>query len=1083
VSRFKNIVCWESQEAEHFVHREALEGDAAAFLAVHFPIHGFQLVIGRLSEPTDAAFLTALDKSRPHAIALVEGEPGSGKSHLVKWLQHRWPKSDHDKVALVPRSDGSLSGALERLRAELGPLYAEPLEGIGAATQLTEAGHTNQFIGNLVTAAQGSNYSDVRRPKLADWLDARDAWRVLNHSALRERWSAPTDIIKVIQGADGNRDQAAAAFTPTHIVDLVAIIRGVPTAERAVGSFKAQRFLVDLEKEVGHIRDAVAASGDVAKQVAVLAETAPITTTFIEALNARIAEALQGTLGIQRGELQRRFLEVRKLLRKDAKRLVLLLEDVTNLQGVDQQLIEALLPNPSVKENRELCDLVAVIGVTPEYQSQVLEALGNVQDRLSFHVRLTPVEGSGVVGAQSLFLGDAERRQRFVASYLNAVRLGLGEVQKWESDGSLKPRPNACGRCVHQEVCHSRFGSVVVPNVGDGVGEAVGLYPLTAPAIERFWDRLEHPQHLRSLKTPRGLLLNVVSGVLDDADSLRDGLFPSNKVDSTNLRQDGVGPDVVERCAQLDDKQGARLRRAIQSWGDLNDGRKAQSSNEWTYSGIKQGVAFAFDLEWPSDLIQEPSPDVGRREPTTPAVGSPPAQGPAPTVGLPPAPAPAVNALPPAWVENVQDLNRWLGGQSLRNTSSWEALLLDAVQALDPGSLGCSRGLWEVIMTAQNVTLAGAKERTTQLTFALQCTPTAVRGLTAMAWLRYGQHLAPKQRLHRFAEAAMFQGLVAREAQRHVTACEQRLSEDLGGHPADLAVKSLVLVGMLEEKVRPTDGWINAWQASLNAKESTSLDRCGEWKSLARHLAPERGALTQNALGLMRVGAGKAGPGMEGMVDGSRVLASVREALHTPEKWNRRRKEVLKRDAWATALQVADELRNRFVPAVTAEHADIAERCTRLNAATGGKDTEHFLSAAASVIDGCLKAHPDLISQPIQQRWRTATTHLRNGQLGPNSPGLRAVDDAIFRFDNEDEGDDASKKIEAVLSVPKAKLVLVEQAVTEAAKGVIEAHERVTAWMKRVKEGDSGTSELSAAAAAFEEASKAIEEAHRGGRH
>ncbi len=1081
MSPFKNVVCWEAGEAEHFVHREALEGDPAAFLAVHFPIRGFQLVIGRLSEATDDALLTALDKARPHAIALVEGEPGSGKSHLVKWLQHRWPKSDHDKVALVPRSDGSLTGALERLRTELGPLYAEPLEGIGAASQLTQAGHTNQFIGNLVTSAQGSNYSNDRRPKLADWLDARDAWRVLNHSALRERWGAPADIIKVIKGADGNRDQAVAEFTPAHILELVSIIRDAPTPERAVGSFKAQRFFVDLEREVGQVRDAVAASHEVARQIGILVGTAPTTNTLIEALNARIAEALQGTLGIQRGELQRRFLEVRKLLRKDQKRLVLLLEDVTNLQGVDQQLIEALLPNPSVTENRELCDLVAVIGVTPEYQSQVLEALGNVQDRLSFHIRLTPVEASGVVGAQSLFLGDGERRQRFVASYLNAVRLGLEEVQKWESDGSLKPRPNACTRCAHHEVCFSRFGSIVIPNVGNSVGEAVGLYPLTAPAIERFWTRLEHPQRLRSLKTPRGLLLNVVSGVLDDAESLQNGLFPSGKVDSTNLREDGGGPDVVERCAQLDEKQGARLRRAIQSWGDLNDGRKkAGQTGEWNYSGIPQGVAFAFNLEWPSEVIQEPSPESGRQATVTPTATATATA--TTTAAVVPAAARVVNMLPTAWAENVLDLNRWLGGQSLKNTSSWEPLLFDAIQALEPGPLGSPRGLWEVIMTAQNVTLIGAKERTTQLTFELQRIPTVVRGLTALAWLRHGKNLEPKQQRQRFAEAAAFQGLLARDTQRHVAGCARRLSEDLGGHPSDLAVKSLVLVAMLEEKVRPADPAIDAWRSSLHAKENPSVGRCREWEALAKHLSPERGALTQNALGLMRVGAGKAGPGMEGIVDGSRVLAAVREALQAPEKWGPRRREVLKRDAWATALQVADELRNRFVAAVTAEHTDVAQRCIKLDAATGGKDTEHFLSAAENVIDGCLKADPELISQPIQQKWRTARTQLRSGQLGASSPRLRKVDDVILRFDDGNGGDDVREKLEAVLSVPKADLVLVEQAVTEAAKGVVEAHERVTAWMRGVKGGASGTRELSEAAAALEEASEAIEEAHRGGR-
>src|SRR5690606_6972993 len=69
---------------------------------------------------TESGLLETLsDSQRTHAFCVVQGDPGSGKSHLIRWLAVHWPKRQDDLVLLLQRADGSLQGALDQLRAAM----------------------------------------------------------------------------------------------------------------------------------------------------------------------------------------------------------------------------------------------------------------------------------------------------------------------------------------------------------------------------------------------------------------------------------------------------------------------------------------------------------------------------------------------------------------------------------------------------------------------------------------------------------------------------------------------------------------------------------------------------------------------------------------------------------------------------------------------------------------------------------------------------------------------------------------------------------------------------------------------------
>src|SRR3546814_8598295 len=90
--------CWNSDDVAAVISNEALEGHEGIFLATHTPIRDFEVTgshAGEIDGRDEQAVLLALsDPSRSHAFCVVQGEPGSGKSHLIRWLFVNWLQSD-----------------------------------------------------------------------------------------------------------------------------------------------------------------------------------------------------------------------------------------------------------------------------------------------------------------------------------------------------------------------------------------------------------------------------------------------------------------------------------------------------------------------------------------------------------------------------------------------------------------------------------------------------------------------------------------------------------------------------------------------------------------------------------------------------------------------------------------------------------------------------------------------------------------------------------------------------------------------------------------------------------------------------
>src|SRR3546814_3254321 len=111
--------------------------------ATHTPIRDFELTgsqAGEIDGRDEQAFLLALsDPSRSHAFCVVQGEPGSGKSHLIRWLFVNWLQSDDIKL-LLQRADGSLEGALRQLRERLPSEFQDLFDKLGRRHRATEQG-------------------------------------------------------------------------------------------------------------------------------------------------------------------------------------------------------------------------------------------------------------------------------------------------------------------------------------------------------------------------------------------------------------------------------------------------------------------------------------------------------------------------------------------------------------------------------------------------------------------------------------------------------------------------------------------------------------------------------------------------------------------------------------------------------------------------------------------------------------------------------------------------------------------------------------------------------------------------------
>lgn len=433
--------CWRADNARRIFVTEALEGDDAIFLATHSPIRGFQVDKGAadfIGEDEQAVLDALADPQRRHAFCVVQGEPGSGKSHLIRWLSINWPDQNDVKL-LLRRADGSLDGALRQLKDRLPAEFERLFDGLGQRQQGTLQGRANMFGAGIAVTLEANYFSNPIGDE--KWCTEFAPDLLIGFTDIRRAWQAPERILNLLDGAGGERNSATASFDLFDIENLAqACTRHLkPSAVDARARELARRLEREAEtvsryREQGWRADEIADDPEAAQFV-------PTSIMLLQALNARKNEAIRTVIGVSAEALKTLFHNVREALLERGQRLILLLEDITSWEGLDDSLMDVLVDNAEALGSDggpAICPLISIVGITPDFYDKMR---GNSRQRITHEIKLGQSTGSLQDVAT---MREADDRLSFVARYLSAVRVGHDALENWREEamriaGTLPP--------------------------------------------------------------------------------------------------------------------------------------------------------------------------------------------------------------------------------------------------------------------------------------------------------------------------------------------------------------------------------------------------------------------------------------------------------------------------------------------------------------------------------------------------------------------------------------------------------------------------------------------------------------------
>ena len=457
----------------------------AYFLASHAPIN--RIVDERTKEVLgEAQYFDLVFKSAHRNVqAIVYGEPGTGKSHLIHWLRLRCdeviasdPELRDILCILVERRNGSFKDALEQIVEQLGPGFSAYLEKIHVAIRQISSETARKSLAQEFRLELSSRRIDRDLPPLPSDL---------RH--LSECFVAPGF------GEWLTRDDGAIAKLVSRLTEASSV-----EERQAMPEFS----LADVLPSGEYQRQNPPIVRELIDQ---FAEDEELCQEACKIVNQVAREAVLAMTGLSASDLQTVFFDIRRELARNGKRLILLVEDVSVYASLDRELVMAFEP----QSRQGLCDLRVVFGMT----GPGLEAVRSLPDNQI--QRITYIHS--VSGSETRWGDDPSELAKFAARYLNSVRLEehrVREIAALRSDGS-DVSISACDSCPFgiTAECHERFGSV---ELSPGVN--VGLFPFTGAAPSRWFE----VQRLRGVtnipQTPRSLLTQLLFHGLENPAAL-----------------------------------------------------------------------------------------------------------------------------------------------------------------------------------------------------------------------------------------------------------------------------------------------------------------------------------------------------------------------------------------------------------------------------------------------------------------------------------------------------------------------------------------------------------------------------------
>lgn len=498
------------------------------FLATHIPFRkiAFRYGIGNsLLENVDeqTAFYKLFKDpsiSDKHQLIIVEGSSGSGKSHFIRWLNANL-KSDNttDEILLIRRSDNTLKGTIKQL---LSIDAVKNLKNKDVYERLVRANNAisdkkfkDDIYHKFIVEIENSDdeiLTAVERKRLCALLsDSSFKEKLLTSDGPIER------IFSKISSTSAQNSDVIAQFSNSDFVIDIDLLNYIVD----MGSQDAKRIAKKLTNDENLDED--------------------LLSRIVECLNKKVDSVIQSCAGIEPGDFEQVFKEIRKELFRVGKNLILLIEDITSFTGINTALLNALIiEHTGLNASDNMCKLISVIGTTSEYYRQFRD---NYKDRIT--TQITIADGTIGEKQEDLYL--------FFAKYLNAISIDEDTMKDWYINYGADPSK--------MPVYETEFDWESIDNLS--------LYPFTKRSIVNLYNNMD--EH----KTPRYILREIIEPVVNEILDDKNKLFYYFRNRRTSLNDNQItriSNTVDELDLKPEDKELFKSRAIsfIGFWGNGN---------------------------------------------------------------------------------------------------------------------------------------------------------------------------------------------------------------------------------------------------------------------------------------------------------------------------------------------------------------------------------------------------------------------------------------------------------------------------------------------------------------------------------
>lgn len=550
--KWPNATCWSPKDALAMVTIEAGTPDQASdinrgdhvFLAGHqapamrnLEEHDFRETGGATggSNSSQEQVLAKLE-DRSRSMLFITGAPGTGKSHLVRWLHIHATvgaaagKHSNDVLAHVPRSMTNLADVLQVILE-----HAEASDRENIRKKIAEA--TGDMKSDQALRERLLMTLSTRLSELREEIEAQGA----SHQFGKNSYLDVLRLLPDFLAAGATRRLYRKDGGPAERIVRVRLQQRTEGDDVADVQLRFTREDLLAGGLLAGLDDDLFGKHDLDCRARLLGES-DFMDRALELMDFCVDGAVRELVGLDATQLQSAMGRLLASLAERGQRLVLFFEDWGLIAGFQSQLAEAFAAATAQGS------VLAVIAITAQ-------RLGQFQGNILQRGWIYSLDRTA----------DEQRRAAvddLLARNMNAIRLGpkrLLAMFDGRSDGTWLT--NACEECPldAKASCHAAFGAIDVAGVGK-----VGLYPMTEESIQAAL-RKKFGENQDPI--PRIVLSGVLRVVLDHAtsDELSAGNFPTARF-ADEFAPDEFRLEQTERKLVESALGDAKASRQLERW-------------------------------------------------------------------------------------------------------------------------------------------------------------------------------------------------------------------------------------------------------------------------------------------------------------------------------------------------------------------------------------------------------------------------------------------------------------------------------------------------------------------------------------